>query len=148
MFVKKILVGKIIYVWKKILSEKNFWAEKIFSLKEIFNRKGFWVCTIFCWEKILCLKNFCVRNKFWVRKNFGSEKYLRSKKYFLVMLDFANHPTTETQCQQYLSCYWPNFDEPLNVGSWEHLEQIPSVMATFVHIRNISTVTDPILIKL
>ena len=31
-------------------------------------------------------------------------------------------PTTQTQCQQYLSCYLPDFDETLNVGSWEHLE--------------------------
>ena len=74
--------------------------------------------------------------------------------------DFANPtpPTTETQCQQYLSCYWPDFDETLKVGSCEHLEQIPTVrvtfvhatfvLATFVHIRNISAVTDPILMKL
>ena len=44
--------------------------------------------------------------------------------------DFANHPTTttttttETQCHLYFSCYWTDFDETLNVGSWEHLEQI------------------------
>ena len=31
---------------------------------------------------------------------------------------------TQTQCQQYLSCYWPNFDETLKVSSWEHLEHI------------------------
>ena len=46
----------------------------------------------------------------------------------------------------------------LNEGSWEHLEQNPNVtvtfvqatfvLVTFVHIRNISTVTDPILMKL
>ena len=35
-----------------------------------------------------------------------------------------HHPPTQTQCQQYLSCYWPDFDETLNIGSWEHLEQI------------------------
>ena len=29
--------------------------------------------------------------------------------------------------QEYLSCYWPDFDETLQVGSWEHLEQIPTV---------------------
>ena len=29
---------------------------------------------------------------------------------------FANHPT------QYLSCCSTDFDETLNVGSWEHLE--------------------------
>ena len=50
--------------------------------------------------------------------------------------------------QEYLSCYWPDFDETLKVGCWEHLEQIPTVwmtfvhatfvLATFVHIRNIS----------
>ena len=62
----------------------------------------------------------------------------------------TSHPTppppTETQCQQYLSCYWTDFDEIFKVGSWEHLEQIPTVHATFVlvtivHIMNISTIT-------
>ena len=48
--------------------------------------------------------------------------------------------------------------DTLKVGSCEHLEQIPTVrvafvhatfvLATFVHIRNISAVTDPILMKL
>ena len=41
-------------------------------------------------------------------------------------------PPTETQCQQYLSCCWPNFDETLKVASWEHLEQIPTIKLTFV----------------
>ena len=60
--------------------------------------------------------------------------------------------------QEYLSCYWPDFDETLQVGSWVHLEQILTVTVTFVkaifvlvkfvHIRNISAVTDPILVKL
>ena len=67
------------------------------------------------------------------------------------------HPT-QTQCHQYLSCYWSDFDETLKVGSWEHLEHIPTVtmtfvqatfvLATFVNIRNISTVADMILTKL
>ena len=53
--------------------------------------------------------------------------------------------------QEYLSSNWPDFDETLKIGSWEHLEQIPTVMvtfvqatfglATFVHIRNSSAVT-------
>ena len=34
--------------------------------------------------------------------------------------------------QEYLSCYWPNFDETFNVVSWEHLEQIPTIKLTFV----------------
>ena len=68
--------------------------------------------------------------------------------------DFAYPPpTTETQCQHYRSCYWPDFDETLKVGSWEHLEQIPTVTGTFVrvtfiHIKNISAVIDPILMEL
>ena len=51
-----------------------------------------------------------------------------------------------------LSCYWPDFDETLKVGSWEHLEQIPTIMVTFVQatfdqaifarIRNIEAVTN------
>ena len=51
-----------------------------------------------------------------------------------------------------------DFDKTLNIGSWEHLEQIPTVTVTFVqttfvlmtvvHIRKISDVTDPILMKL
>ena len=69
----------------------------------------------------------------------------------------VHHPR-QTQCRQYLSCYWPNFDQTLNVGSWEHLEEIPNVtvtfvqatfvLATFVHIRNILAVTQPIWMKL
>ena len=60
--------------------------------------------------------------------------------------------------QEYVNCYWPDFDETLKVGSREHLEQIPTVTGTFVqvtfvqvtfiHIKNISAVTDPILMKL
>ena len=57
-----------------------------------------------------------------------------------------------TFVQQYLSCYWPDF-ETLNVGPWEHLQQIPIVtvtivQATFVHISNISSITDPNLFGL
>ena len=69
-----------------------------------------------------------------------------------------HHHPTETQYQQYLSCYWPDFHETLKVGFCKHLEHIPTVwvtfdqatfvLATFVHIRNISAVTDPILMKL
>ena len=69
---------------------------------------------------------------------------------------YPTPPTTQTQHQQYISCYWPDFDETLKVGSCEHLEQIPTVtfvqstyvLATITHIRNISAVTDPILMEL
>ena len=60
--------------------------------------------------------------------------------------------------QEYFSCYWPDLDETLKVGSRKHLEQTLTVtvtfvqatfvLATFVHIRNISALTDPILMKL
>ena len=58
--------------------------------------------------------------------------------------------------QDYISCYWLDFDQTLNVGSWDNLYQIPTVMgttfvqgtcilATIVHISNISAVTELIL---
>ena len=57
----------------------------------------------------------------------------------------------------HISCYWQDFDETLKVASSEHLEQIPTVrvtsvhatfvVATYVHTRNISAVTDPIFKK-
>ena len=55
--------------------------------------------------------------------------------------------------QEYHSCQWPNFDDTFNVAYIEHLEQIPNIKLTFVlgaflHIRNISAVTDPMLTKL
>ena len=34
--------------------------------------------------------------------------------------------------QQYLSCYRPDFDQTLNKGSWEHVQQITTVTTTFV----------------
>ena len=34
--------------------------------------------------------------------------------------------------QEYLSCYWPNFDKTLKVGSCDYLEQISTVAAMFV----------------
>ena len=36
--------------------------------------------------------------------------------------------------QEYIRCYWPDFDQTLKVGSWDHLEQIPTVTVTFVKI--------------
>ena len=90
-----------------------------------------------------------------VKHNFEDFRYLRLGGFGLVLRE--NDPP-QTQCRQHLSCYRPDFDQTLKVASWEHLEQIPTVMvtfaqatfvlATFVHIRNISAVTDLILIKL
>ena len=67
-------------------------------------------------------------------------------------------PDNNCPYQEYLSCYWTDFDETLKASSWEHLEQIPTVtgtfvqasfvLAKFVHVRNISAVCAPILTKL
>ena len=56
------------------------------------------------------------------------------------------------------TCYWLNFDQTLEIVSWDHLWQKPTVtvmfvqakfvLVTFVHIKNISGVTNPILTKL
>ena len=35
--------------------------------------------------------------------------------------------------QQYLTCYWPDLDQTLNKGSWEHIQQITTVTTTLVH---------------
>ena len=69
-----------------------------------------------------------------------------------------HHAPPGTLRQQYLSCYWDDFDQTWNIGSWEHLKQIPTVMvtfvsatfvlATFVHIKNNSAVAESIWTKL
>ena len=41
--------------------------------------------------------------------------------------------------QEYLNCYWPNFDKALKTGSWEHLEHIPMVRVIFVQVKFVLT---------
>ena len=75
-----------------------------------------------------------------------------------VVWEVPNCPGDICPYLEYLSCYLPDFDETLNVASLEHLVQIPTinltfvkatfVLGTFVHIRNISVITDQILMKL
>ena len=101
--------------------------------------------------------------KFGIQKHFfktpTSAQSNLTKVWVLHENDFAHPPPpTQTQYQQYLSCYWPDFDQILNVGSWDLFEHIPTfkmtfvqatfVLATFVHIRNISAFTDLIVTKL
>ena len=38
-----------------------------------------------------------------------------------------------------LSCYWPNFDQTLKIGSWELLEQMPFVIMTFIQATYVLT---------
>ena len=47
-------------------------------------------------------------------------------------MHYMCRPSTQTGYQAYLSCYSPNFNKTLKVGSWNHLEQIPTVSVTFV----------------
>ena len=74
--------------------------------------------------------------------------YVKNKLYG----SCQNPNSTTTQLNLNLSWVRPNLDETLKVGLWEHLEQIPTVTVTFVqvfvHIRNISAVTDTIWTKL
>ena len=35
----------------------------------------------------------------------------------------THHPATQTQCQQYHSCYWSDFNQTLNLGSWDEQQQ-------------------------
>ena len=71
------------------------------------------------------------------------------------------HPTTPPQklnVRNISAVTDPDFDQALNVVSWDYLEQILAVpvtfvqatfvLVTFVHIKIISAVTDPILMKL
>ena len=60
--------------------------------------------------------------------------------------------------QEYFNCYQPDLDQTLKEGSWKHLEEIPTVMvifvqatyvlATFVHVSNIYSVTNIFSTKL
>ena len=64
--------------------------------------------------------------------------------------------TSQTLRQQYLSRYRPDVDQTLNIRSWDYLQHIYNAMfvqaafllATFVHIRNISAVPNSILSKI
>ena len=77
---------------------------------------------------------------------------------FVLTLSHEEQKEQEEPPTKKLSCYWPDFDDTLKVASWEHLEQILTVMVTFIqatfvqvtfdHISNISAVTDTILMKL
>ena len=46
--------------------------------------------------------------------------------------------------QEYLNCYWPDYDETLNVGSWEHLEQILNTILTPNIEPNMNPIFNPI----
>ena len=45
----------------------------------------------------------------------------------MTLIHYHHHPppppTTQTQCQQYLSCYWFDFNQTLKLGSWDEQQQ-------------------------
>ena len=52
--------------------------------------------------------------------------------------------------QEYLSCYWPDFDQILKVGPWDHLEHFPTISTTTtkfcqkkILLKNVSTKNGP-----
>ena len=51
------------------------------------------------------------------------------------------------QYQKYLSCYEPDFDETLNVGFWDNLEQIPTVTVTIIQATFVLVTFDHIRIS-
>ena len=59
-----------------------------------------------------------------------------------------HHPSKEIQYQQYISCYWPNFNQTLKVSSWDQLEQLLNLTMTLIYIRNTSTVNYPTSTKM
>ena len=98
------------------------------------------------WRKNGLMLLFCSS---WPRLKLNTKKSLHTTHH--------PPPTTQTLRQQYLSCYWPDLDETLNIGSWKHIQQITTVtttfvqatfvLGTFVHISNISAFTDQVMTK-
>ena len=95
----------------------------------------------------------------WSRLWYCQTSVLRLEVDFVLLLSQQQEEQEQEEPPtKYLGCYWPDFDQTLNIGTWEPLEQIPTVTATFVHktfvqvtfvhMRNISAVTDPILKRL
>ena len=62
--------------------------------------------------------------------NHNSTQHNLTKVGFDPQMSLQTTPPTQIQCQQYLSCYWLNFDQTFEVGSWEQLEQISTVTVT------------------
>ena len=87
-------------------------------------------CANFMFQKCVGPK-ICLVLKYKPELNHNSTQ---TQPSITLVNDFADHPT-------------PQKLNVSNVGSLEILEQIPTVTVTFVHIRNISAVTNQILMK-
>ena len=88
-------------------------------------------------------------NGFWHQSNLILSQLLLTRFWSKFKVRFLGSYWTNSNCQndncpgnvwpgdicsyqEYISCYWPNFDQTL--GFWDHLEQIPTVTVTFVNI--------------
>ena len=47
------------------------------------------------------------------------DNFMQVSNIDMMTVHTTHHHPTQTQCQQYLSCYWPDFDQTLKVESWE-----------------------------
>ena len=70
------------------------------------------------YDNILCSKSYTVtKSGISPLRKLGSLRNLR-----LMLTKFQQHWCSTFST--FLSCYWPDFDQTFNVGSWEHLEHI------------------------
>ena len=104
-------------------------------------------------------QGFHPNNNFWLRSNSISDPWSHP-----LQKNHGSFVACFLWCPKFLGPAWLKGGHPhchtqkTTVGCWKHLEEIPTVMltfvqetfvlATFVHIRNISALTDPILMKL
>ena len=48
-----------------------------------------------------------------------TQPQLNSKVGFDTKVTLNHHPPPQTQCDQYISCSCPDFNQPLKVGLWD-----------------------------
>ena len=66
----------------------------------------------------ISLRNSCLKLK---RCTTPTQPQLNSKVGcdMKMTLDHHHPPPPQTQCHQYLSCSWPDFNQTLKVGLWD-----------------------------
>ena len=115
--------------------------------------------------KKIHLKRFC-QNFFLQKRHFAKKFFTKitlPENIFLPKKRLPKQSLTNANCNtdicpgkicscnicpypEYLSCYWPEFDQTLKVGSWDLFEHIPTVIMIFVHISTISWISQLLLI--
>ena len=162
------ILGKILWCFKGVSWKFQGFSKKVFRvLQGTF--KGVSRKFQGCFKKDWSGFQRCLKEVQWAsEETFKGFSRMFQGCFKDVSKKFQNTPTlpTQTQCQQYLSCYWPAFDETVEVGSWEHLQKISidktlkvgsfdanchddicqgNICTDNSNISNISAVTDSIL---